>query len=117
MISPCRPVCTGAAVPTTGEFNSLASALDIKSPVRCASPFVVTGLMYRYLLASLGFRAHPRMSDVGKGLSAVDDVLCCIRVFSINAACIVLPCIMKVTSCSAQFTLSYSQQVVLRWLR
>ncbi|EPT04830.1 hypothetical protein FOMPIDRAFT_1027575 [Fomitopsis schrenkii] len=25
-------ICTGAAVPTTGEFNSLASALDIKSP-------------------------------------------------------------------------------------
>ncbi|KZT70637.1 hypothetical protein DAEQUDRAFT_667449 [Daedalea quercina L-15889] len=24
-------ICTGAVVPTTGEFNSLASALDIKS--------------------------------------------------------------------------------------
>ncbi|KAF9813466.1 hypothetical protein IEO21_05573 [Rhodonia placenta] len=25
-------ICTGAAVPSTGEFNSLASVLDIKSP-------------------------------------------------------------------------------------
>ncbi|KZT02941.1 uncharacterized protein LAESUDRAFT_660808 [Laetiporus sulphureus 93-53] len=25
-------ICTGAAVPTTGEFDSLAQILDIKSP-------------------------------------------------------------------------------------
>jgi len=25
-------ICTGAAVPTTGEFNSLANVLDITSP-------------------------------------------------------------------------------------